>query len=179
MMKQLILILSVLFGSISFAYAQIDVYPEKYGFKLWSGHDVPMFEVKMTDGKIMKMKKLKGKVVLIDFVGTQCGPCIAGLKKFDKEIFERFKGQDLVVIPIVVKYKDEEDVKKFKERFGFKFPIGMDEGKKIASQFFGEGIPRYFVVNRKGKIVYHGPDYMPGAFEKMLKAIENALKEKK
>ena len=143
-MKQLILILSVLFGSISFAYAQIDVYPEKYGFKLWSGHDV------------------KGKVVLTDFVGTQCGPCIAGLKKFDKEIFERFKGQDLVVIPIVVKYKDEEDVKKFKERFGFKFPIGMDEGKKIASQFFGEGIPRYFVVNRKGKSCITDRTICPG-----------------
>lgn len=178
-MKKLFLVLSMLLCSMNLLRAQVETKPEEYGFKIWSGHDVPLFEVKMIDGKTVKIKDLKGKVVLIDFVGTQCSPCIAGLKKFDKEIFERFKGKDLVVIPIVVKYKDVEDVKRFQERFGFTFPLGMDKEKKVASLFFEGGIPRYFVVDRKGKIVYHGPSYMPGTWEVMLEAIDKALKEKK
>ena len=178
-MKKLFWVLSVLLYSMNLLQAQVETKPEQYGFKVWSGHEVPLFEVKMTDGKIMKVKDLKGKVVLIDFVGTQCTPCIAGLKKFDKEIFERFKGKDLVVIPIVVKCKDAGDVKKFQERFGFTFPLGMDKERKIASLFFEGGIPRYFVVDRKGKIVYHGPSYKPGTWEVMLEAINKALKETK
>lgn len=178
-MKRMVLILSVLLGCVNLVNGQIDKHPENYGFKVWKGMDVPQFEVKMLDGKTINIKKLRGKVVLLDFVGTQCGPCIAGLKKFKKEIFERFKGKDLVVIPIVVKYKDVEDIKKFKERYGFDFPMGMDKDNKISSLFFSQGIPRYFLIDRKGKIVYHGPDYMPGAWEAMLKEIEKALETKK
>ena len=107
-MKQIILVLVVLFAGINLANGQIETEPEKYGFKVWTGNDVPDFEVTMTNGKAIKMKKLRGKVVLLDFVGTQCTPCIAGLKKFKKEIFERFKGKDLVVVPVIVKYKNEE-----------------------------------------------------------------------
>lgn len=178
-MKRMILLLSVLLGCMNWVYGQVETRPEQYGFKVWTGQTVPEFEVKMLDGKTINLKDLKGKVVLLDFVGTQCSPCIAGLKKFDKEIFERFKGKDLVVIPIVVKYKDEEDIRKFKERFGFNFPMGMDEGKKISPLFYEGGIPRYFVVDRKGKIVYHGPSYKNGTWEVMLEAIDQALKRKK
>lgn len=178
-MKRLVLIIGVLLGCVNLVNAQIDTEPENYGFKVWKGMDVPEFEVKMLDGKTINIKKLRGKVVLLDFVGTQCGPCIAGLKKFKKEIFERFKGKDLVVIPIVVKYKDVEDIKKFRERFGFDFPMGMDENFRIASLFYDQGIPRYFVIDRKGKIVYHGPSYRLGTWEVMIKSIEDALKTKK
>lgn len=178
-MKRIVLVLSVLLGCVNLVNAQIDTKPEKYGFKVWRGMDVPKFKVKMSDGKTIDIKKLRGKVVLLDFVGTQCGPCILGLKKFKKDIFERFKGKDLVVIPIVVKYKDVEDIKKFKERYEFDFPMGMDENKKITSLFYSHGgIPRYFLIDRKGKIVYHGPDYMPGAWDKMIQAIEETLNKK-
>ena len=126
-MKRIIVLVLVLVGCVKFSDAQIETYPEKYGFKVWTGQMVPDFEVKMTNGKTVKMKKLRGKVVLLDFVGVHCGPCIAGLKKFEKGIFERFKGKDLVVIPILVKYKNLEEVKKFQERLGFTFPFGLDE----------------------------------------------------
>ena len=178
-MKRIIVLVLVLVGCVKFSDAQIETYPEKYGFKVWTGQMVPDFEVKMTNGKTVKMKKLRGKVVLLDFVGVHCGPCIAGLKKFEKGIFERFKGKDLVVIPILVKYKNLEEDKKFQERLGFTFPFGLDEDFGIASLFYNQGIPRYFVVDRKGKIVYHGPSYMPGTWEVMLEAIDKALKEKK
>ena len=178
-MKQIILVLVVLFAGINLANGQIETEPEKYGFKVWTGNDVPDFEVTMTNGKAIKMKKLRGKVVLLDFVGTQCTPCIAGLKKFKKEIFERFKGKDLVVVPVIVKYKNEEDIKKFQERFGFDFPFGKDKDRKIANLFFEGGIPRYFVIDRKGKIVYHGPSYMPGTWAVMLDTITKALESKK
>lgn len=137
---------------------------------------VPEFKVKMVDtGKMLDIKDLRGKVVLLDFSGTQCGGCIAGMKKFEEKIFKPFEGKDLVVLPIMVKYKDVEDIKAFQERFGFNFPMAMDEESKVASLFYTQGMPKYFVIDRKGKIVYHGPGYMPGEFERMVKCIEDTL----
>lgn len=174
-MKKSILLIGLVLSFV-FAFGQIEEYPEKYGFKVWEGHMVPDFKVKMVDtGKMVDIKDLRGKVVLIDFSGTQCGGCIAGMKKFDEGIFKRFKGKDLVVLPIMVKYKDVEDIKAFQKRFGFNFPMAMDEGAKVASLFYDQGMPRYFVIDRKGKIVYHGPGYHLGAFERMQEAIEKAL----
>ncbi|HJA14403.1 MAG TPA: TlpA family protein disulfide reductase [Candidatus Butyricimonas faecavium] len=178
-MKRIVVVIMLLFVGMNLVNGQIETHPEKYGFKVWGGDEVPNFEVKMLDGKTMKIKKLRGKVVLLDFVGTQCLPCIAGLKKFKKEIFERFKGKDLVVIPIVVKCKGVEDVKKFQKHNGFDFPFGIDEKGEVASLFFEGGIPRYYVIDRKGKIVYYGPSYKPGTWEVMLYAIEKALESKK
>lgn len=178
-MKQVILVLVVLFAGINLVNGQIETEPEKYGFKVWTGQKAPDFEVTMTNGKTIKLKKLRGKVVLLDFMGTKCTPCIAGLKKFKKEIFERFKGKDLVVVPVIVKFKDDEEIKKFQEHFGFDFPFGKDKDRKIADMFFEGGIPRYFVIDRKGNIVYHGPSYMNGTWEVMLDAITKALETKK
>ena len=101
------------------------------------------------------------------------------MKKFKKDIFEQFKGKDVVVSPIVVKSKGMEDVKKFQKHYGFDFPFGIDEKKEIGPLFYEGGIPRYFIIDRKGKIVYHGPSYRNGTWEEMLNAIKKALESKK
>lgn len=152
--------------------------PEKYGFKVLEKMKCPKFEVEMLDGSTVRIEDLKGKVVLIDFVGVHCVHCIIGMKKFDKEIFERFEGEDLVVLPIFVKSKTREEVQALCDRIGYHHPVGLDQEKKIGPQFYEGGIPRYFVVNRKGKIVYAGPSYHVGQFEEMLKRIDLALKKK-
>lgn len=151
--------------------------PENYGFKVLEKMKCPQFEVEMLDGTMTKIADLKGKVVLIDFVGVKCCHCIAGMQKFDKAIFERFQGEDLVVLPIFVKYKNKEDVRGVCDRIGYHHPVALDKDNKIGAVFYEGGIPRYFVVNRKGKIVYAGPSYHPGQFEEMLNRIEKALKK--
>lgn len=151
--------------------------PEKYGFKVLEKMKCPRFEVEMLDGSTTNIADLKGSVVLIDFVGVKCCHCIAGMQKFDKAIFDRFKGEDLVVLPIFVKYKKKEDVQAVCDRIGYHHPVALDKNNEIGSVFFEGGIPRYFVVDRRGKIVYTGPSYHPGQFEEMLNRIEKALKK--
>lgn len=177
MMKKGVLLIGLIWLALV-GFAQVDVDPQKYGFKVWTGQQLPDFKIRMSDGKQVDTKKLRGKVLLIDFSGTQCVHCIQGMKRFDKEIFDRFKGEDLVVIPILIKYKDENDVKAFQKKYNFNFPMGLDQKREVAPRFFEGGIPRYFVVDRKGRIVYHGPGYENGAFEKMVGEIEKALKQK-
>ena len=151
--------------------------PKKYGFKIVEGMRCPDFEVLMSNGKRVRIKEQMGKVVLIDFSGEFCHHCLEGMKKFEKDIFARFASQDLVVLPIFVKYTTMENVLKVCNRIGYHHPVGLDDGT-IGKMFYEGGIPRYFVVNRKGRIVYAGPSYHNGQWEVMLERIAQALDKK-
>lgn len=82
LMKQIILVLVVLFAGINLANGQIETEPEKYGFKVWTGNDVPDFEVTMTNGKAIKMKKLQGKSGVVGF----CGYAVYALYRWVEKI---------------------------------------------------------------------------------------------
>ena len=89
------------------------------------GDDVPEFVVEMFDGQKINIKDLKGKIVLINFWATWCPPCQEELKRVQKEILDRFKGKDFVFLAIS-REESKEQVKKFRERNGYTFPMGLD-----------------------------------------------------
>ncbi len=62
------------------------------GFVVKTGDMAPDFTVTMFDGLTVSLRDLRGKVVFLDFSGPFCKPCIAAMKRFDKEIFQRFEG---------------------------------------------------------------------------------------
>ena len=94
------------------------------------GDNVPEFVVEMFDGQKIDIKDLKGKIVLINFWATWCPPCQEELKRVQKEIVDRFKGKDFVFLAIS-REETREQVKKFRERNGYTFPMGLDPERKI------------------------------------------------
>ena len=139
------------------------------------GDDVPEFVVEMFDGQKINIKDLKGKIVLINFWATWCPPCQAELKRVQKEIIDRFKGKDFVFLAIS-REESKEQVKKFRERNGYTFPMGLDPERKIYSKFATATIPRNFIIDKKGKIVEIEVGYTKEAFAKMIEKLERLLK---
>ena len=139
------------------------------------GDDVPEFVVEMFDGQKINIKDLKGKIVLINFWATWCPPCQEELKRVQKEIIDRFKGKDFVFLAIS-REESKEQVKKFRERNGYTFPMGLDPERKIYSKFATATIPRNFIIDKKGKIVEIGVGYTKEAFAKMIEKLERLLK---
>ena len=138
------------------------------------GDDVPEFVVEMFDGQKINIKDLKGKIVLINFWATWCPPCQEELKRVQKEIIDRFKGKDFVFLAIS-REESKEQVKKFRERNGYTFPMGLDPERKIYSKFATATIPRNFIIDKKGKIVEIEVGYTKEAFAKMIEKLEKAL----
>ena len=138
------------------------------------GDDVPEFVVEMFDGQKINIKDLKGKIVLINFWATWCPPCQEELKRVQKEILDRFKGKDFVFLAIS-REESKEQVKKFRERNGYTFPMGLDPERKIYSKFATATIPRNFIIDKKGKIVEIEVGYTKEAFAKMIEKLEKAL----
>ena len=139
------------------------------------GDDVPEFVVEMFDGQKINIKDLKGKIVLINFWATWCPPCQEELKRVQKEIIDRFKGKDFVFLAIS-REETREQVKKFRERNGYTFPMGLDPERKIYSKFATATIPRNFIIDKKGKIVEIEVGYTKEAFAKMIEKLERLLK---
>ena len=134
----------------------------------------PLFTVKMFDGSEIAIADLKGKVVLIQFWATWCPPCRQELAVVEKEIIDRFKGKEFVYLPIS-REDSYDDIKKFREEFGYTFPMGMDTDRSIYYQFATQTIPRNYILNKEGKIVFMEKGYSEEMLEEIIHKIEKEL----
>ncbi len=107
------------------------------------------------EGKSWKLKDLQGKVVLVNFWATWCPPCRKEMPDLES-LYEQFKGQGFVVLAI----SDEEAAKvsPFITERKITYPILLDPGRKVNSEFEMSGIPKSFVYDRSGKLVAQSID---------------------
>ncbi len=96
------------------------------------------------------LEAYKGKVVLLDFWGTWCLPCIEKLPKVQK-LYEKYQDKGLVVIG-VHSSDGAETVSAFLEKHGITFPIAIDSGETFESYGI-ERVPVYFLIDKSGKCV--------------------------
>lgn len=121
-----------------------------FGFKVYD--KAPDFELKATDGKMIKLSDYKGKIVIIDFWATWCPPCRKGIPDL-VELQEKY-GKDLVIIGISLDDKRTiKDVEPFVSKYKINYPVVYGDEKTVG--LFGniESIPTSFVIDREGNIV--------------------------
>ncbi len=140
------------------------------------GAQAPDFTVEMFDGTKVTLSELKGKVVLVNFWATWCPPCRNELARVEKEIIERFKGQEFVFLPIS-RGESKEKVAEFRNKMGYTFPMGLDTTQAIFKKYATNYIPRNFLVDREGKVVKASVGYDDAEFAALVKLIEQEIKK--
>ena len=140
------------------------------------GDMVPDFKVTMFDGSVIDIKEdMKGKVVLVNFWATWCPYCVKELDIAQKEIIDRFKDKNFFFLPI--SREDPLDkIEQFRKDKGFTFPMGTDFKREIYSLFAKQTIPRNFLVDETGKIVYIKTGYSDEILPELIAAIEKYVK---
>ena len=109
----------------------------------------PPFAVTTTDGQRISLDDLKGKVVLIDFWATWCGPCREALPHM-KELAKKFEEQPLVVLSISLD-QDEQKWKEFIAKHDMSWAQYRDGGTGPIAKLFGvEAIPHTFTIDADG-----------------------------
>ena len=139
------------------------------------GDVAPDFTVEMVDGSKITLSQLKGKVVIINFWATWCPPCRQEMTHVQKEIIDRFKGKDVVFLPIS-RGEKKSVVEAFRQKEKYTFPMGLDPQQTIYKKYASNYIPRNFVVGKDGKVIYVSVGFEPNEFAEMIKTVENAAK---
>ncbi len=111
----------------------------------------PELSVKGMDGKDVSLTAMRGKVVLLNFWATWCGPCrmeVPDLVELQKKYPER-----LQVIGVVVDDEDQEAVRSFAKRYSMNYPIAMATNE-MRFRFGGvPALPTTFVIDTQGRVV--------------------------
>jgi cytochrome c biogenesis protein CcmG/thiol:disulfide interchange protein DsbE len=111
----------------------------------------PDFTLKDADGKTVRLSDYKGKVVLLDFWATWCGPCKIEIPWFI-ELERKHKDRGFSVIGVSMDEEGWEVVKPFVAKLGVNYRIVI--GNDSMAQLYGgvEALPTTFLIDREGRI---------------------------
>jgi thiol-disulfide isomerase/thioredoxin len=137
----------------------------------------PNFRLTTLDGRTLTLESLAGKVVLIDFWATWCGPCVEALPHI-RQIAKKLDGQPFAILSISLD-SDEAAWKKFVEKNGMTWMQYRDGGfeGRIAKQFEVTAIPATFTIDADGVLEdqHVGDANIEGKLKKLIaQAIEAA-----
>ncbi len=129
------------------------------------------------DGKTKSLSDYKGKVVLIDFWATWCGPCRMAMPGLQK-LHESMKSRGLVVLGVSLDKNPPVQVPPFLKKMGITYANVADNPKDPCSQKWDvRAIPSLYLVDKKGRVVRHWRGLTPESV--LVEAVEEALAAKK
>lgn len=141
-MKRTFLVSLILMGSL-FGRAQLRV-----------GETVPEIELPGIKDSIIRLSSLNGKVVLIDFWASWCGPCRAA-NPYLQKLYSKYKDKGFEIFAVSLDTKSKEWLKAIKQD-KLRYTQVIDNSgwrSKVAERYFVDQLPTNFLLDRAGRIV--------------------------
>jgi peroxiredoxin len=140
------------------------------------GQEIPTFNISLDNGQIISSASIKGKVTFINFFATWCVPCVAELPIIDNKVWEKYKSNTNFNMLVIGRGHTDSEVQAFKAKHHFDLPMYPDKSKEIYSLFATQYIPRNYIIDKSGKVIYASIGYEKNEFDKMLDILEKLLK---
>jgi peroxiredoxin len=138
------------------------------------GDRAPNFRIKVDDGSDFEIDHLRGKVVVLNFFATWCGPCIMELPHL-QETWDTYRGRTDFALLAVDREETSETVTAFKKKQGYTFPIAADPKRSAYSQYAKERIPRTYRISRDGMVRFVCTGFNEERFDELKRELAKEL----
>ncbi|MBL9130846.1 MAG: TlpA family protein disulfide reductase, partial [Verrucomicrobiaceae bacterium] len=163
------------FAEWKLAYTPEPVLPESGGeASPVLNKDAPNFTLPLLAGGDFDLSKERGKVIVLDFWATWCGPCVKSLPDMIAKMGE-FDAKKVRFIA-VNQAEPSEQIKRFLETRGWKMEVVLDGFQRVGQQFGVEGIPHTVVIDTEGKVAFVKTGYSPDGAEKIAEQVRKLVK---
>lgn len=139
------------------------------------GQTVPEFNYITLENDTININDFKGKIVFMNFFATSCPICMKELPFIESDIWTKYKDNENFELLVFGREHLPDEMIAFKEKTGYTFNIIPDPGRRIYSLFAERYIPRNFVIDRDGKIIYQATGFNDDEFAKIKNIIETEL----
>lgn len=117
------------------------------------GYTAPDFALTDLDGKLHRLSDHRGKVVLLNFWATWCGPCRIEMPTL-QAVSEDYADRDFQLISVAGDLEGAEVVAPYMKSLGLTFPGLIDQAGKVQDLYFVNALPMSFLLDRNGVIAY-------------------------
>lgn len=135
----------------------------------------PDFTLKSDNGKNIRLAEQRGKVVMINFWASWCGPCRKEMPLLD-ELYQRYEPAGFTLFGVNVE-QNPEAAQRFLEDVGVSFPILYDPESSVSQRYQVDAMPTTVMVDRDGQVRYVNRGYKDGDEEKYRKQVRELIRE--
>ncbi|MFV0417935.1 MAG: TlpA family protein disulfide reductase [Dysgonomonas sp.] len=170
-MKKALILFAIL------TYTLTSIAQDESGTILKQGDTMPAFTLSSTISGNVDSKDLKGKVVLINIFATWCPPCQLELAEVKKALWPKYKDNPNFVMLTVGREHTDAELTKYNEKKKFAFPLYPDSKREFTAKFATKSIPRSYLIDKDGKIIYMSIGYNENDFRNLLELIDKNLND--
>ncbi len=138
-------------------------------------NSAPDFVLKSAAGKNVRLSELKGRVVLLNFWATWCGPCAEEIPHLN-ELHASIDPYDFELLGINID-EDQSKAVHLAKKLDVNFPILFDVDKSVSKNFDIKAMPTTIIIDREGKIRHVNKGFKKGYIERYHKQVQALRKE--
>lgn len=115
------------------------------------GDEAPNFQLRDLAGNVVSLSQLRGKIVLLNFWATWCGPCRVEMPAME-QLYRTFPRREFEILAVSTDPQGAAVTRPFQQEMGFTFPILHDSEYRVGLTYGARTLPMTFMVDRQGVI---------------------------